>query len=159
MGPLLQANDVIRILKLEPLQGEGGHFRQTYFTGNSEGPNTTAIYYLITPDSFSSLHLLDQDELFHFYAGDPCEMIQIDAEGQVSQVQIGVDLAAGYRPQVLVPGGTWQATRLEAGGAWALLGTTMTPGFTVGAFHIADPTILDSIEERNKELVASFLAR
>src|SRR6185369_1787456 len=88
-----------------------------------------AIYYLLTPDTFSALHRLPADELFHFYSGDPVEMLQLAPDGSGRVVLIGNDLEAGQRPQVVVPRGTWQGCRLLAGGKVALLGTTVAPGF------------------------------
>jgi len=100
--------------------------------GRAEGGTRfggTAIYYLLEPGTFSGMHLLRSEELFHFYAGDAVEQVQLFADGTGRRVVIGSDLAAGARPQVLVPRGVWQGARLVAGGAWALLGCTVTPGF------------------------------
>jgi predicted cupin superfamily sugar epimerase len=89
---------------------------------------STAIYYLLTPDTFSAMHRLPGDELFHFYLGDPVEMLQLRPDGVVQHVVIGNDLAAGMQPQVIVAGGVWQGCRLRDGGRVALMGTTMSPG-------------------------------
>lgn len=67
--------------------------------------------------------------MFHFYLGDPVEMLQLLPGGEGRVQVLGTDLAAGMRPQVVVPRGTWQGTRLLAGGRMALLGTTVSPGF------------------------------
>lgn len=89
----------------------------------------TAIYYLLTPDTFSEMHRLRSDEVFHFYLGDPVEMLQLAPGGAGRVVRLGADLAAGQRPQALVPAGVWQGSRLVPGGRYALLGTTVAPGF------------------------------
>jgi hypothetical protein len=131
---------VIELLKLEPLPQEGGYFRRTYESAGMipsgllsayEGERffSTAIYYLVTPDSFSALHRLPQDELFHFYLGDPVEMVQISPSGNAKRIVLGPDILNGQELQTLAPGGVWQGTRLLANGTWALLGTTVTPGF------------------------------
>jgi predicted cupin superfamily sugar epimerase len=145
MSGRLDATTIIDMFQLEPLEGEGGYFRQTYFTGSPEAPDTTAIYYLITSESYSSLHRLAFDEVFHFYAGDPCRMIQIDRNGVHSGHLLGVDFVSGQRPQIVVPGGTWQGTKLIEGGSWALIGTTMTPGFRPSIFQPPAESDLESM--------------
>lgn len=147
---MITAQDVISKLNLQPLQDEGGYYRETYrsqmalpaptygIDGSGERAVATAIYYLLAPTSFSALHRLKSDEVFHFYAGDPVEMIQIDPNGTLRRYTIGSDIFAGHVPQVVVPAGTWQALRLRSGGAWALLGTTVSPGFEFEDFELGD---------------------
>lgn len=137
----MNANDVKRLLDLTPLQLEGGFFRETYRSRWQVPPEHlpegihgarsigTAIYYMVTPESFSTLHRLPGTEVFHFYFGDPVVMLQLHPEGESRTVTLGHDLAAGHQPQVVVRGGIWQGCRLVPGGKWALLGTTMSPGF------------------------------
>jgi predicted cupin superfamily sugar epimerase len=120
----MNADDVIRVLGLKPLTIEGGHFFETYRSEHS-----TAIYYLLKPDTFSALHRLTADEVFHFYCGDPVEMLQLLPDGEGRVVMIGNDLLAGHRPQVIAPAGVWQGARLAAGGKFALLGATVAPAF------------------------------
>ena len=115
---------MIDALGLEAHPLEGGFFRETF-----RDPSSTAIYYLLTPETFSEMHRLPGAEVFHHYLGDPVSMLQIDEAGRGRTLRIGRDLAAGMRPQVVVPGGTWQGSRLEAGGRLALLGCTVAPGF------------------------------
>lgn len=138
---MLTADQIRELLKMQPHPIEGGFFVETYrskekFPGNSlpasyEGERAiaTAIYYLLTPDTFSALHRLRGDEIFHFYLGDPVEMLQLAPDGSGETVLLGPDLAAGMRLQHTVPAGTWQGSRLVPGGRYALLGTTMAPGF------------------------------
>lgn len=138
------AAEIIASLKLEPLPDEGGFFRRTY-TGVATLPGGrpagTAIYFLITPDGFSALHLLKTDEIWHFYAGDPVEHVMLDpVSGDGVKTILGSGLAEGRCPQLVVPGGHWQGARLTPGArdhGWALLGCTMSPGwddreFTLG---------------------------
>jgi hypothetical protein len=137
----LSAQDVIRLLDLAPLPREGGYFRETYRSGiqlPGADPRSlsTAIHYLLTPDTISALHRLPGDEIFHFHLGDPVEMLQLRADGTTARIVIGTDIANGMRPQVVVPGGTWQGTRLLPGGAFALMGTTMAPGFDPRDFEL-----------------------
>ena len=89
----------------------------------------TAIYYLLEPETFSEMHRLRSDEIFHWYAGDSVEMLQLAPAGEGRVVRIGMGLGAGERPQVPVSRGVWQGCRLSTGGRWALLGCTVAPGF------------------------------
>ena len=123
------------ILKLEPHPKEGGFFAETYrcatevSTENGARALHTAIYYLLTPDSFSEMHLLPGDEMFHFYMGDPVETLQLHPDGSSDIVTLGQDIAHSMKLQHVVRGGVWQGSRLKPGGRYALLGTTMSPGF------------------------------
>jgi predicted cupin superfamily sugar epimerase len=149
---MLSAEEVIALLDLHPLPLEGGWYRETYraaltLPATAIGPAytssrsaATAIYYLLTPQSFSALHRLLTDEVFHFYLGSPVEMLQLDpSSGSGRIVLLGTDLAAAQRPQVVVPGGVWQGSRLCPGGSFALLGTTMSPGFDFADYEPGDP--------------------
>jgi predicted cupin superfamily sugar epimerase len=131
---------VISLLELRPHHLEGGHFRETWRgpgAMTAAGPRSagTAIYYLVTPSSFSSLHRLGFAEIFHFYMGDPVEMLQLLPDGSGRVVVLGADVDAGMRPQVVVPAGVWQGSRLAGGGRFALLGTTMAPGFDAADYE------------------------
>jgi predicted cupin superfamily sugar epimerase len=136
------ADEVKRLLGLAPHPREGGWFVQTYAASESIAPSafaddryagprrtSTAIYYLLEPNTFSEMHRLRSDEVFHFYAGDPVEMLQLLPDGSGRTVLIGNDLAKAQQPQVLVERGIWQGSRLCEGGSWALLGCTVSPGF------------------------------
>jgi predicted cupin superfamily sugar epimerase len=98
---------------------------------------STAIYFLLTQDSFSAMHRLASDEIWHFYLGDPVQMLQLPEHGEGRILTLGTDLAAGVRPQVIVPRGTWQGACLLPGGRFALLGATMAPGFDFADFELA----------------------
>lgn len=90
---------------------------------------STCIYYLLTPDTFSAMHKLKGDEIYHFYLGDPVEMLNLYANGRSKIVKLGHDIANGATVQHVVPNGIWQGSRLIDGGKFALMGTTMSPGF------------------------------
>jgi predicted cupin superfamily sugar epimerase len=139
---MLTAADVIRILQLKPLPGEGGFYRETLKVPDPdhEGAfSNTAILFLVTPESWSGLHMLETDELFHFYMGDECRMVVCSPDGELEERRLGTDLHTGAMVQSLVPGKMWQGTRLAGDGAFgfALLGTTMTPGFRADQFTLA----------------------
>jgi predicted cupin superfamily sugar epimerase len=131
----MTADDIKRLLNLEPHPLEGGFFRRTYTSPDTvELPRGvrrqgTAIYYLLEPGTFSEMHVLSSDEIFHFYLGDPVEMLQLHPDGGSSVFTLGPDLNAGQHVQLVVPAGVWQGTRLVGDGKVALLGCTVTPGF------------------------------
>ncbi len=133
------ATELIALLQLQPHPREGGFFRETYRAdqslahapGNHAGPRaaSTAIYYLLTPQTFSAVHRLVSDEIFHFYLGDPVRMLQLEPDGQGRTLVLGSDLLHGQQAQVVVRRGVWQGSCLEPGGSFALLGCTVAPGF------------------------------
>jgi predicted cupin superfamily sugar epimerase len=155
---LLTADRVISLLHLKLHPSEGGYFVETY-RARDEMPEeclprgyagarsfSTAIYYLLTPDSFSALHRLRTDEVFHHYIGDPVEMLHLSPDGSSRTAMLGPDLLSGMRPQVTVPGGVWQGARLWDGGRFALMGTTVSPGFDFADYEPG----------RRETLVASY---
>jgi hypothetical protein len=148
----LTADQIIKLLGLEPLLEEGGLFRQTYRSAEQVSAAAlpprytaprrlaTAIYYLLTddPDSFSALHRLKTDEIYHFYLGDPVEMLVLHPDGGSERPILGPDLVAGQQLQLVVTAGSWQGSRLIRSGRYALLGTTMAPGYEQDDFELGD---------------------
>ena len=138
---MLTAEEIIKILKLQKHPVERGYFLETYKSGctiagqhlppgfGGDRPLATAIYYMLIPGTFSEIHRLEGDEIFHFYSGGPVEMLQLFPDGSGEKIIIGNDIEQGEIPQVVVPAGVWQGTRLLPGGSYALMGTTMAPGF------------------------------
>jgi predicted cupin superfamily sugar epimerase len=131
----MTADEIKSLLKLEPLTFEGGCFRRTFVSSTAvelqrgSRPVGTAIYYLLEQGSFSEMHVLDSDEIFHFYLGDPVEMLQLFPDGSSAVLTLGPELASGQHVQLIVPAGVWQGARLVGDGEFALLGCTVTPGF------------------------------
>jgi predicted cupin superfamily sugar epimerase len=138
----MSAEEVKKLLGLSPHPREGGWYVRTYEAGETiaaasfsdgrygGGRRTgTAIYYLLEADTFSEMHRLRSDEVFHFYMGDAVEMLRLYPGGRGERVLIGTDLAAGQRPQVVVEKNIWQGSRLVKGGSWALMGCSVSPGF------------------------------
>ncbi len=140
----MTADDVIRVLSLQPHPVEGGFFRETYrTTATLPTPGgvrsvSTAIYYLLKPGHVSELHVLPGDEVFHFYMGSPVQMLQLWPDGSGREVVLGSDIMAGQMPQLVVPGGVWQGTRLVGETGFALLGCTVAPGFDYADYRNAD---------------------
>ena len=131
----MTASEIKALLQLEPHPREGGWFRQTYVSGlRCQAPQGarsvgTAIYYLLETGTFSEMHMLASDEVFHFYLGDPVEMLQLYPDGRSEVFTLGPDLLGGQHVQLVVPAGVWQGTRLIGDGKVALLGCTVSPGF------------------------------
>jgi predicted cupin superfamily sugar epimerase len=137
----MTAKDIIQMLNLVPHPEEGGYYRETYRsiemidrTGLPErycGARClgTAIYFLLDAKTFSAFHRLPTDEIFHFYCGDPVELFLIHPDGRGEVRVIGNRLEQGELPQCVIQQGIWFGGLLRSGGEYALLGTTMGPGF------------------------------
>jgi len=131
----MTAEEIKHLLKLRAHPMEGGFFRRTYtsqlFVETERGQRHagTTIYYLLEAGTFSEMHKLPSDEIFHFYLGDPVEMLQLWPGGKTKTVILGHDLAAGQHVQLTVPADVWQGTKLIGEGQVALLGCSVFPGF------------------------------
>lgn len=164
----MTANEVKQLLQLQPLAIEGGYFRETYrsrWNVSAEylpdgigGPRSigTAIYYMITPETFSALHRLPGSEVFHFYLGDPAIMLQLLPDGSSNTITLGTDLAGGQQPQVVVRGNVWQGCKLAPGGQFALMGTTMSPGFDYADYETGVPDELVTQYPGAKEWIREY---
>ncbi len=124
-----EPDDVIAALGLEP-HPEGGWFRETW-----REPATTAIFYLLRAGERSHWHRVDAAETWHFYAGGPLELSLSAGGAGLERFVLGSDLAAGERPQRVVPAGTWQSARSL--GRWTLVGCTVSPAFEFAGFELA----------------------
>lgn len=157
----LSADQIIKHFGLQPLPVEGGLFHRSYLSpiviAGSNLPAVylgrdrycgSAIYMLVTSqsDSFSALHKLITDEIYHFYLGDPVEMLLLYPDGKSEVIQLGTDILGGAYLQYVVRAGIWQGFRVQPAGEYALLGTTMAPGFDSGDFVIGE----------REELVATY---
>jgi predicted cupin superfamily sugar epimerase len=137
------AEQIKALLKLDPHPIEGGSFRQTWASSatmqlpRGSRAQGTAIYYLLEQGQFSEMHMLESDEIFHFYLGDPVEMLQLHPDGTSTVLVLGHDLLAAQHVQVLVPAGVWQGTRIIGNGKLALLGCTVVPGFDYADYRNA----------------------
>src|SRR5680860_31408 len=132
---------IIKKFNMTSLEGEGGYFTETYRSGeiilkeqlppgyNSARNFSTSILYLITPDNFSLLHKVISDEMFHFYMGDQVIILNLFEDGSGQTIKMGRNIFEGEKVQHLVPKNTWQGAKLADGGKFALLGTTVSPGF------------------------------
>lgn len=159
----LTAEAVIAELGLQPHPEEGGWFVETWRQAGGFGPEPgyatrdlhTAIYFLLTPQTVSAMHRLPGPEVFHHYLGGPVEMLLLNDDGTHEVRVLGSDLAAGQRPQIIVPGGVWQGSVL-LDGPFALLGTTMAPGFAFPDYAHGD---IDDLAARWPDAAAAIRAR
>jgi predicted cupin superfamily sugar epimerase len=130
------AADIIARLELKP-HPEGGHYRETFRDTRTDANGrslSTAIYFLLARGERSHWHRIDAVETWHYYAGSAL-ILQIADDGDQRSVRLGPDLAAGERPQAIVPAQAWQAA--ESTGDWTLVGCTVAPGFDFAKFELA----------------------
>ena len=132
----LRAEEGIRLLDLAP-HPEGGHYGETFRDERGDGTRaaSTAIYFLLAAGEVSRWHRVDAAELWHWHAGAPLTLSVAPPNGCSVELRLGTDLAAGQRPQGVVPPGYWQSARSE--GAWTLVGCTVAPGFLFEKFELA----------------------
>lgn len=133
--------DLVAHFELEPIPREGGLFRRTWVGPElADGrPQGSAIVVLLTADDFSALHRLPSDEVWHFYLGDPLELLLLAPDGTSRTVVLGPDILRGQHIQLTVPAGTWMGARVVAGGgSWTFFGCTMAPGFTYEGYEHGD---------------------
>lgn len=144
-----KADEIIRRLKLEPLEREGGLFRSTYRSPGKMGEKDmgSAIYFMLTGRGYSHMHRLVTDEVYHFYSGDPVELLELLPDGSAQVTILGADICAGQQVQYVVRAGNWQGSHLTDGGTYALMGTTMSPGFEPSDYEHA---------ERPEELIRQY---
>ncbi len=166
---MIDPQAVIRLLGLAPHPTEGGWYVETWRGSETLPPTAlaecrqkarsvgTAIYYLLTADTVSALHRLSSDEIFHFYLGDPVEMIQLHPDKTSKRHILGTDLLARQRPQILVPAHSWQGARLVEGGRFALLGCTVAPGFEFTDYeHATDKDALIAFWPHETKLIEAL---
>jgi hypothetical protein len=142
----VSADEIVRALRLQPHPKEKGFFRETYRSEHS-----TAIYFLLTSDGFSEMHCLRSDEILHFYAGSPADMLQLYEDGSGKVIRLGSNLALGEQPQIVVPRGTWQGMRTA--GDFTFFGCTVAPPFQYTDYESGDRTELIARYSQFKDLI------
>jgi uncharacterized protein len=157
-----RALELIAALDLQP-HPEGGFYAESYrapvevlaATHPESRPASTAIYFLVTREAPSThLHRLRSDEIFHLYEGGPLEIVRLFADGRADVARLGLDLAAGERPQVAIPSGTWFGTELAPGASHCLVGCTVAPGFSFADFELLEEPALRALQQRFPALAA-----
>ncbi|MFF7857971.1 cupin domain-containing protein [Streptomyces sp. NPDC007904] len=153
-------DDLVAHYGLEPIPREGGRFRRTWAgperpDGRPEG---TAIVALLTdaPDDYSALHRLPADEVWHFYLGDPLQLLLLAPDGTARTPVLGPDVLGGQHVQLTVPAGTWMGARVAQGGAWTLFGCTMAPGFTPEGYEHGDAAELTARHPGHADRIAAL---
>ena len=165
----MTAQQLIDRLRLEALDGEGGFYRRIYEdpsaieTGSlgpffsSDLPLSSAIYYLMTRESFSALHWLAGLEIWTWIAGDPIEQVVAHPSGTVERRLVGTH--EGMEPVSIVPGDCWQGSRIHVDGTvgYALCSTVMCPAYDQRDFRLADAQVCRQFAAHAPYL-AEFLA-
>ena len=147
------ARTTIQTLQLLP-HPEGGFYKETYRSQQSitvarHGHSalaarsvSTGIYFLLESGNFSAFHRICSDEMWHFYAGDALEVLELADTGALRCTRLGPDLGRGEVFQHVVSAHTWFASRVAAGGAFSLVGCTVAPGFDFADFDMAERAAL-----------------
>lgn len=157
----------IEALQLTP-HIEGGAFRETYrsnlripasslpaaFAGERHA--CTHIYFLLDKENFSAFHRIRSDELWHFYAGDPLIVYEINDKGVLNEHKLGNDPGNEETFQCIINAGSWFGSRVAANGAYSLVGCTVSPGFDFNDFVLADREQLSALYPQHKELIRAL---
>ncbi len=146
----MTADEVKQLLQLQPLAIEGGFFRETYrsrchvaaeyLPAGIRGPRSigTAIYYMITPETFSPLHRLPGAEIFHFYLGDAAIMLQLLPDGSSQTMTMGSDLPADSSRKWWSVAECGRDASSYLAASSRCMGTTMSPGFDYADYENGD---------------------
>jgi predicted cupin superfamily sugar epimerase len=170
---MLTPVEIKKWLKLMPNEQEGGYFAGTYesllrindaglpgFASTENGrPLCGAIYYFLDGNGFSAMHKVTGDMIYHFYSGDPVQMLLLYPPGSPNCTEVCIfsnDIAAGANPMKVIPGGTWLGSRLTPGSSYALMGVTMAPGFHPNDYSIGKRQELIKSYPEQKEMIESL---
>jgi len=163
----LSKDALIEELDLQP-HPEGGYFKETYrsahsipndvLEGNHVGDRSygTGIYFLLTADTFSAFHRIEQDELWFFHQGVPIELHMISPSGVHSIHMIGNDILNGQQPQLVVPATYWFAAKVVGEGDFSLVSCTVSPGFDFRDFVLPSRDELTSTFPQHSDIIAQF---
>ena len=143
------AQDIIAALGLSPAQTCG--FTRVSYASELETdalpapfaaprPIGTALYFLVTPEAPVRPHRIRNDQLYHYYRGEPLELLLLHGHGRTERVTMGPDLAAGQHVQFFIPGGTFHTARVPDG--WFLGGSTEWPGVVPTDVELGDVEVL-----------------
>jgi len=160
-------NKLIELLNLKP-HPEGGFYKETYRSDGGISKNalpkeysgdrsySTGIYFMLTADTFSAFHKINQDEMWHFYDGAPIELHTITEDGTYSCVIIGRDIENGEHLQYVVPGGVWFASRVKDNSEYALLGCTVAPGFDFADFVLPNTAEMSKMFPQHSKIIGEL---
>lgn len=158
---------LIQQLSLQP-HPEGGYFKETYRSAEEIQEScldtkyigkrncSTCIYFMLTSDTFSAFHRINQDEIWHFYQGSSINLYMISPAGELSEVLIGSDILNGEVPQFVVPAGYWFAAKVAEEDSYSLVGCTVSPGFDFRDFELAERDILCNMFPEHVGVIRDF---
>ncbi|MFM7710948.1 MAG: cupin domain-containing protein [Ferruginibacter sp.] len=147
---------------------EGGWYRETYRSADcirlvdqaDHFPNNrnyaTAIYFLLEHGQYSAFHKIKSDECWHFYAGDPLDVLMLDQSNGLTITKLGPHAEAGEVFQFVVPANTWFASRPSAGSSFSFVGCTVSPGFDFADFELADASSLTAVYPEHAATIHSL---
>lgn len=147
---------------------EGGYYKETYRSAHrmavaqpvdgavAQRNVSTAIYYLLEKGNFSAFHKIQSDEMWHFYAGQALEVLELMATGDLRCTRLGADVLKGEVFQHVVPAHTWFASRVATGGDFSLVGCTVAPGFDFADFCLADARKLLAQFPQHRQIITEF---
>lgn len=156
--------NIIASLELLP-HPEGGWYHETYRAAETisteslperfggERSFATAIYFILTSDTFSALHRIKADEQWHFYSGTALTIHVIDPDGNYQPIKLGSDLEKGETFQAVVPHGCWFGATVDAPDSYALVGCSVAPGFDFADFEMAERETLIRQLPQHEELI------
>jgi predicted cupin superfamily sugar epimerase len=154
----LSADRMRELLKLEANQ-TCGFVRVSYVSEqklSAERPVGSALYFLVTPEAPVRLHRIRNDQLYHYYRGDPLELLLLKLDGSTEKVIVGPDIAAGQHVQFFIPGGTFHTARVIGRRRWFLGGSTEWPGVIPADVEIGDAEVLATKYPSVAEEIRSF---
>jgi predicted cupin superfamily sugar epimerase len=164
---MLTAKELVEFYEMLP-HPEGGFYKEMYRSAehisHSALPNrfggdrsfSTAIYFLLEQGNFSAFHIIQSDEVWHFYAGAALNIYVIDKNGALSIIRLGNDVAKGELFQAVVPAGCWFASAPAKDSAFSFVGCTVAPGFDFNDFELADSSILAATYPQHKAVIESL---
>lgn len=163
----MEVQQLVAQLKLQP-HPEGGFFKETYRSTESialdalperfggDRQLATAIYFLLVEDNFSAFHRIKADETWHFYLGQPIQVVEITPNGQLVQTTLGTELAMGQVPQYTVKAGHWFASHVLDWQGHGLVGCTVAPGFDFADFELAESGHLSALYPEHADIISKL---
>ena len=161
---MTEAEKIAKQLQLQP-HPEGGYFKETYRSHGSINQTdlsddisgnrnySTAIYFLLTSDSFSAFHRIKQEEIWHFYKGSPIKLHILSEKGLYTHITIGNNLENREFPQYVVSAKDWFAAEVLGLDTYSLLGCTVSPGFDFKDFELAERNVLISTFPQHNKII------
>ena len=170
LPPIDRSKNINMITEILDLKGhvEGGFFRRTYESGYTlqlDDPqdsrlSMTSIFYLLSSESpLGQFHSNRSDIIHFFHMGDPIEYYMIDPEGNLTTAVMGHDISSGQVLQLLVPGGTWKASKIDKAGeyGYGLISEAVTPGFVYDDMTLGSRSYLKKLFPQHTELIDDLL--